>query len=437
MAKLSGVQYSQNNEDILLGGLLFACCNSDSDLSCIRFDIKLLMHEIQEFMTDDRKFVSFQHAKTAFCRTAQERVYLYCLCRTPWLEGTTSKAIYGENQKAFDSHVCVNCGNWFHNYCLSVCSLDIPKRNHDYICPECQVPPTIPWLHPKYTNTCTSDNFLTILFLHCQQHKDFLSKLGSSDGENAIRAGITAMLHGNITRGKTIVLEYIQSGVCLNHADNSNKYDCFGSEYAMCLQLFKHIWKISLTLKCNSPFCPNPNSQRFPVSFSLQPSKNTPLVDQIMAQFPQDGQMNTGYCGAEFQHNPPEMARYALNDREDVVSKRRVKFYECRGALVVQSGHFLSRSPWMIPLIISSFKPDRIKDMRILLPMNITVYGKTYCLAGYSMHKSGHFTAIVMWRGRMHFYDGLFQTDELRLKIDNNDDIYDEQDGSFVFYFLQ
>ena len=138
----------------------------------------------------------------------------------------------------------------------------------------------------------------------------------------------------------------------------------------------------------------------------------------------------------EFHHDPPKKARYAVNDREDVATKERVNFYECRGTPVVQSGNFLSKSPWMIPLIITTFKPDQIKDLAYSLPMNITVYGKKYCLAGFSMYKDGHFTAITMWRGQRHFYDGLFPTDELRLKLDE-DKNYHEQSGSHVFYLLQ
>ena len=152
IAKHSGVQLSENIEDILLGRLLFACVCCSSDLSHLRFDCKLLMQDIQAFMNDERTTITFECVNKPFCKTTHDKVHLYCLCRTHWIEGTTSKAIHGENQKGFDSHICVKCGNWFH---LHVCNLDVPKRTHDFICPECQVPPILPWLHPRYTNVTT------------------------------------------------------------------------------------------------------------------------------------------------------------------------------------------------------------------------------------------------------------------------------------------
>ena len=86
-----------------------------------------------------------------FAKQSQtEKVVLYCLCQSPWIEGTTSKAIYGKDQKEFNSHACVKCENWFHKHCLHVCGIKPPKRTQDFICPNCTIPPRVPWTHPKY-----------------------------------------------------------------------------------------------------------------------------------------------------------------------------------------------------------------------------------------------------------------------------------------------
>ena len=280
-----------------------------------------------------------------------QRLILYCLCRSPWIQGTTSKAIYGGNQKSFNSHVCCRCQNWFHIYCLQACGITPPKRQHDFVCPECATPPTISWNHNKYTNTCTSDNILTVILLHSQQYANFLEKMGSSSAEIALKASIKIMLQGNLTRGKTIMLDYVNSVLTLPY--NGKKYDCMGSEYTMFLQLFTHVWKQSISLTCNSPFCPKPKSERHPSSYSLQPHGE--IMAQIQEQFPIRGD-SQGYCGIEFPKPPPSQAPQAINDRLNVDSHERVEFYECRGMPIVQSAAFLTSKPWIIPFVISSFK---------------------------------------------------------------------------------
>ena len=48
-----------------------------------------------------------------------------CICRTPWIEESTSRAVYGDKQNEFNSHICCKCDGWFHNFVflLAVCSL--------------------------------------------------------------------------------------------------------------------------------------------------------------------------------------------------------------------------------------------------------------------------------------------------------------------------
>ena len=63
------------------------------------------------------------------------------------------------------------------------------------------------WNHKEFTNTCTSDNFLTILMFYCQQHPTFLSRLGSSDLESTLKARISLINKSNITEGKSFMLK--------------------------------------------------------------------------------------------------------------------------------------------------------------------------------------------------------------------------------------
>ena len=66
----------------------------------------------------------------------------------------------------------------------------VPKSNHDFICPECTLPATIPWYNEIYKNTCTSDNILSILLLYFRQHPELISAIGSSPSELSLKAGI-------------------------------------------------------------------------------------------------------------------------------------------------------------------------------------------------------------------------------------------------------
>ena len=108
-----------------------------------------------------------------------------------------------------------------------------------------------------------------------------------------------------------------------------------------------------------------------------------------------------GYCGAAFPHEPPSDASHAESDREDVATKERSNFYECRGTPIVQRAAFLSSRPWVIPFNIASFEDDQVVDVIEELPK---VYGIRYELAGYSIVSRKHITAVIMWRGEFYFY---------------------------------
>lgn len=113
-----------------------------------------------------------------------------------------------------------------------------PKRKTDFICCEYEVPESLKWGHEKYMNTCTSDNFLTILLLYCKQHPQFICEaLGDSESEDVLKAGVKLMLAGKIYEGRTLVLNLIVSKLNLEYVDE--KYNCYGNEYDKCLC---HIW---------------------------------------------------------------------------------------------------------------------------------------------------------------------------------------------------
>ena len=194
----------------------------------------------------------------------------------------------------------------------------------------------------------------------------------------------------------------------------------------------RHVWKMHIVLKCDSPFCPkSSNCSRYPTTYSLHASSSHSFVEQINELFPSNGDSH-GYCGSEFHVDPPDAAPCCINDKQDVNTNERVMYHECRGTNIVQSAEFLSKSPWVLPFVISNFKSDRIQKNVDNPPNEIYVYQQTYKLAGWSMHCNGHFTAIVNWR---FSYDGLGKTDKLRFHLESDND-YLNQEGSFAFYIL-
>ena len=85
----------------------------------------------------------------------------------------------------------------------------------------------------------------------------------------------------------------------------------------------------------------------------------------------------------------------------------------------------------MIAVCISEFEGVELNEV----PAYIKVYGQNYQLRGYSMHTSGHFTAVLTWQNKKYFYDGLKHTKEERLVPMRNDKLHDKT-GSFAYYLL-
>jgi len=78
----------------------------------------------------------------------------------------------------------------------------------------------------------------------------------------------------------------------------------------MLLQAFCHVWKVKLSLKCDSPFCSTASSQRYQVTYSLQPFSEMPFDAQLKEHFPDNGGRLLGYCGAELKESPPSHAQW-------------------------------------------------------------------------------------------------------------------------------
>ena len=418
---------------MIAGLLLLAITKPDIDLAIVRINTSAIIQQIQGMML--RKSICFDYeiAVGPFCKERVLNVPLYCHCFCPWIDGTSAARIFGKDLKEFNLHQCCQCQNWFHFSCLKERGI-IPKRNSDFKCHQCTIPCTLQWHHEKYTNTCTVDNLMSALLLHCQEHPTFLSTaLGNTEPENALEAALKLMMNGNLDEGKTVMLQFAHSKI--NYHRTNNMYDCLGNEYNNFIVLFKDISKLHVTQQCPSPFCPLGQEKIVKIisTFSFSPPSVESIMDQLDLTFPKPGYTIKGYCGAQFQNVPPPQASYILTDRLDVDQKRRVDDYVCGGIPNVLHSRFISlRPPWMIPVCISNFEGEEVNQ----LPALIKVYGQKYQLKGYSIHASGHFTAVLIWQNKKYFYDGLRRTKEERLTPLLTNKKLHGRTGSFAYYFI-
>lgn len=56
-------------------------------------------------------------------------------------------------------------------------------------------------------------------------------------------------------------------------------------------------------------------------------------------------------------------------------------------------------APWMIPFNVSQISGTALLD----LPMEITVYNKTYKLGGFSVHAAEHYTAVTFLYSKAYY----------------------------------
>ena len=64
---------------------------------------------------------------------------------------------------------------------------------------------------PKYTNTCTVDNFLQIILVACHQNSDLPKFFDCSESELALKASMAMLLKGDTFAGKELMLEHLNS----------------------------------------------------------------------------------------------------------------------------------------------------------------------------------------------------------------------------------
>ena len=182
-----------------------------------------------------------------------------------------------------------------------------------------------------------------------------------------------------------------------------------------------------------SPYCPQENKPtvRCQTSFTL-PTQYASSKD-ILETFPEKGD-KCGYCGAQFDKQPPDEAPYRVSDRTDFTAEvsKEVKFYECKGEFLITSATFANKNPWVVPLTIEGLHLPQINK----LPLTISLYNQKYQLGGCSINTGAHFTAIVMWHGRPYLYDGLQPTKMLRFVPYHLDMEFVNCLGSYAYYFI-
>ena len=89
---------------------------------------------------------------------------------------------------------------------------------------QCDIPDSLRWHHDIYTNTCTVDNFLTIMLLFAKQTPTFLSKFVANEIEN-LKSSLLLMLKGKLQEGKTSILQYFHSRLNLELVPRGTKYN--------------------------------------------------------------------------------------------------------------------------------------------------------------------------------------------------------------------
>lgn len=178
-------------------------------------------------------------------------------------------------------------------------------------------------------------------------------------------------------------------------------------------------------------FCPVKNTVKtgYQTTFSLPK-----LSSNIQNIFPVSGNM-MGYCESEFPNRPPQKALYTLSDRIDAsgTANRRDQFYACKGNSKVLSCEFISKTPWVIPICIEPI------DLQFNnLPLSVTVYNNHYQLGGCTINIGEHFGSVILWHGRLYYYDGLKSTNQQRLINYNPNMILNLQNWtrSYAYYFL-
>ena len=154
--------------------------------------------------------------------------------------------------------------------------------------------------------------------------------------------------------------------------------------------MFRHIWKLCITLNCNSIYCPKPYSETHPVILNFQPLPHKSFLAQIKSQFPSLREV-PDTVGLNY-YVPDNNILHGLNSKEDIISKQSIK-YECWGVLIVQNANLASGSPWIILFCISSFKSE--SAYRIVAHITWQKVQTSWIYAAYEC--SLHYCYILAW----------------------------------------
>ena len=184
--------FDSDHADVITAVLLIRVCMDEHlDLSKVELNSEAAMGWLHNFLS--LKEMELNDKMFDLCtrpgkQPEIDEIQLHCFCLTPWIDGSTSVAIYCKQQKEYKAYQCSICLDWFHKACLVKLCIPLPKRQEEFVSRKCTIPVTLMWNHSDFTNTCTSDNFLTILMLCYQQNPQFLSHLGDGEIENSIKA---------------------------------------------------------------------------------------------------------------------------------------------------------------------------------------------------------------------------------------------------------
>ena len=105
----TGVQLCEDESyaDLLTAFLLFAACSEPmNDLGTFRVTLSTMSEQLYKFMSERKPLLETDFKTGHYCKTKVVTVQLLCDCFRPWIEGSTSVAIYGKQQKEFNMHLC-------------------------------------------------------------------------------------------------------------------------------------------------------------------------------------------------------------------------------------------------------------------------------------------------------------------------------------------
>ena len=86
-----------------------------------------------------------------------------------------------------------------------------------------------------------------------------------------------------------------------------------------------------------------------------------------------------------------------MTTKLDVESGKESMKFVCKGQLRVKEARFVAKLPWLVPFTINSLNGQSL----LMLPSMLAIFIKTYILERFSLHRPGHFTAVVVCRGEI------------------------------------